>query len=210
MAWRSGDPAAARETLALNDVSDPHAASYAALALAQLGFAADAERLLARLPERFEPPDIGAWTEWEGPVYQGNLTMTRGTLAVLDGRFEEAIPLLEEGLPLMGSRGGLSDYFRGAMTLATALERLDRPEQAIEILEETSRSKVRVLRRKHYWLMLRLRLAQTLRRYGRDVEAAEVEEELSRYLAHADDDFPLLVELRLQQDLRDVEVERRN
>lgn len=46
------------------------------------------------------------------------------------------------------------------------------------------------------WLKIKLRLAQLCRQMGRDDDAHKIETELLRLLTYADEDHPILVQLR--------------
>ena len=166
-----------------------------ALTLAQLGFAAETEQLLAELAGVRSRPE------------ESYILTSRGTLAFARGSFEAAIDLLEEGLPVLRAQYILfprrsaphgSDYALGAETLARTWDAIGRPEEGVRVLEEASREKSRFMWQKFDWMKAQLRLAELYRKVGREAEALAVEEELRRLLAHADPDLPMLRQLESQ------------
>lgn len=182
--WRDGDGEYVREALLGRLAPDdlPQTA-YVASILAQFGYFEDASRLLARLSPEFE-------------LEPGLVARALGTIAVGEGRYREAVPLLEEALSILRYQGHLGDYFYGAQTLAEAWEALGEAERGLAVLEEASRGKASALRQGYHWMALRLRLADSYRAMGREAEARAVEDDLRRHCAHADHDFSIVQELQ--------------
>jgi len=133
------------------------------------------------------------------PVLQAMMDLARGELSLVDHHPAEAIPLLEAGLRALRFIDN-REYDRGCESLATALTSISRQSDAIAALEGCVRNRVRssnpVQTYRFDWMRTSLRLADEYRAAGRIVDAAPIEQELTRLLAYADSDFPLLLELR--------------
>ncbi len=191
MAWRRGDKESIREMIhARRDWQDPSMLAWDAQNLAQLGYVDEAQEFLDALPQDFD-------------LDKGALFGARGIIHLAHGRYEEAIRALDVANFWHQQEDVLSNYFHDARLLSRAWEAVGDPEQGLKILEEASRQKPRVLRAKFYWLELQLRLAELYREVGRHQKALEIEDELRRYSAYADPDFPILVELEARERLTD-------
>ncbi len=144
------------------------------------------ERALDAIRKRKDP--VGGAREWR---------TARGEIALQQGNTKEAIRLLREALSFQGNRG-FPTYFMGSESLARALEKEGRYEEAIAVLESASRDKLRATALLYghtglYWLRIQEQLARLCRKTGRLVEAAAAEEDLLNTLSHADPDHPILL-----------------
>ena len=189
MALRRGDGEVVRElTHWRSERADLDLFPDLAMDLAQIGDVADAEEFLDRLPEGFD-------------LVPGSVMGARGIIDFARRRYPEAISRLEEAMPLLRQREHLSYYLFCARTLSLAWEALGEPERGLQVLEEASRQKPRILTGRYYWMLVQLRLAELYREVGRDEEALAIEDELRRYCAYADPDFPILQELQERERL---------
>jgi tetratricopeptide (TPR) repeat protein/predicted Ser/Thr protein kinase len=124
----------------------------------------------------------------------------RGEADLAAGRRTEGIRKVERALAIDGgpSFGTLfPDSYLGRESLASALMEQGDVSRAIEVLERRS-ERFRTAcsyTTAAYWLRNRLQLARLYRRVGRIEDAKAVEAELSRLLAVADPDHPILLEL---------------
>jgi len=120
----------------------------------------------------------------------GDLALSRGDVDTASARIGGAWPDMAAGniVTLMA-----------AETYAEALERQGRLDEAIVVLEDATREKVRLYQAMRSsipnWLRVRARLAADYRGSGRPADAQKVEAELLRLLALADPDFVLLKQL---------------
>lgn len=187
LASSKGDQGPLREYL--ETARPPSNAAHAgrrALVLARLGEQERAAQLLSSLPEEAAPGEAGY------------VQTAQGALAFYQGRFEEAVSLLEQGLTLLPGRlGPFWHDFYSAEVLALAWEALGRSEQGLQALGAASEMKARVSQGdRFYWMENQLRLAELYRKLDREADAQEIENELRRYCAYADSDFVILRELR--------------
>jgi len=185
MAWRRKDrDYLAKRALRRRNTSAMGGRSRDAWGLATLGLVEEADEILAEIPE-----DTGLFAKRYALAAQGIVDAARQ-------QYETAIPNLEEAFDLFRYHDVLGQYFRIARSLSHAWRELGQPERALEVLEEASRQRPRLLHaHRNYWMEVQLRLAELYRDLGRDQEALEIEDELRRYCAYADPDFPILLEL---------------
>jgi len=153
--------------------------------MARMGYLADAEKMLESIAPDVHDP--------------GALEIARGELALAQGRTREGLTLIQSNLHLPHATSLL-----GVESLAAIYERRGNLAAAAKALE-----KAYIL--KSQWLIdgmtsgmpfnptyIRIcwRLAQLYRKLGRVDEAQKIETELSKLLAVADSDHPMLLELQ--------------
>jgi tetratricopeptide (TPR) repeat protein len=168
-----------------------------AVKLARLGELEHAERVLANLPKE-EGATENSYSWRDRREEEGFAQTARGVVAFYHGRYEEAVSLLEEGIPLL--QGRFDDRFWHDLysyeALARSREALGQSDKALEALVEAAKMKPRMgAGRKVYWMENQLLLADFYRKAGRKTEALEIEDELRRYCAFADPDFVIRREL---------------
>ena len=130
----------------------------------------------------------------------GSHELVAGAVALARGRFSEAISLLDEGMRVKRLRNYFPEreLFLASLELARAWVGKGDPGEAIEVLERASLRKERTFIEHEsgaLWLNARAQLAGLYRQVGREEEAQQVEDELRRYLAYADPDHPILLQL---------------
>lgn len=137
--------------------------------------------------------------EWRG--VEGARKVFEGEIALAQGHRGRAISLLEAGVNSLRSEGGnlpkawdsLADAYEQRGDSANLLRVL---EQAPEELGYYGPSRMRV------WLKMKLRLARLYREMGRSEDAHKIETELLHLLSYADEDHPILVQLRRVQQVK--------
>jgi tetratricopeptide (TPR) repeat protein len=141
------------------------------------GFMTEAERYLT-MPH---------WNDDESHWIRGEITLAHGDVAAGIRELEEARKLGGDSL--------------GTESLAAALVKEGDVPRAIQILEENPDRFHEVIggATGAYWLRDRLELAKLYRGVGRVADAQVVEAELSKLLALADPDHPILLEVRRLQ-----------
>lgn len=190
MGWRRGEGEVVRE-LGHFLVQSGQVSILATVAadLATFGYLDEAEEVLARLPA-------------EGSLAPGLASAARGHIAYGRGQYEEARVQLEQSVDLLRYGGGLTGYyFSSVQALSRVWEALGEPQRAIEALERASADKPRMLNARVWWKETQLRLAEVYRNVGRLEEAIAIENELRRYCAYADSEFPILRELEARSRL---------
>ena len=121
---------------------------------------------------------------------------------------EQAKERLREGLKKY-AQGAHPAYLIGSQALACLLEKEDKPQQAMEVLEEAAqRSSAIGPGGGFFRLKVLAQLAQLYRKAGREEDADQVERELRKQLALADPDHPIL--LQLQRTQKSTTVQLRN
>jgi tetratricopeptide (TPR) repeat protein len=128
---------------------------------------------------------------------EGYTETARGELALRRGHVADAIEDLQRGVDL-ASTHTLSERYLGAESLATALERLHRNDQALKVLEAAAAAEPRYTRTgpsAAFWLRALDRLSRTYRDLGRTADADAVDARLRRLLISADSDHPLVIQL---------------
>ena len=122
--------------------------------------------------------------------------MVWGTRALREGQYQKAILLLEEGLEGQLTSNGCC-AFEGYEALAEAWLAAGDLEAAVRVLEKASQRRGRAaVVGGGYWIRNQWRLSQLYGELGRQQEAARIEAELLKLLAHADPDHVILRELK--------------
>lgn len=144
--------------------------------------------------------EIAAARRWSEPT--GKLWGTQawdGLIFLAEGRTREAIEQLRKLPARRVSRGALWYFQQQRLALATALERLGRVDEAIELLLNDTRPKVADSELGWQWPKCRMKLAELYRKAGRADEALKIEDEIRFYLSAADADYPVRVRLGNRQ-----------
>ena len=133
--------------------------------------------------------------------WPGHVESVRGEMALARRDFAGAVRELEEAARLTELQGLRPHFHLGTESLANALVSEGNIRRAIEVLERASRQKFSAAvaysdPAEPYWLRNRLDLARLYRRVGRIAEARAIEDDLLRHLALADEDHPILGDLR--------------
>lgn len=129
-----------------------------------------------------------------GPDVSGFIATASGELALRRGQTADAVPLLQRGVEAARDQT-LSERYLGAESLAAALERLDRKNEALETLEAAAADFPHYTRTgpsAAFWLRTLHRLSRAYRERGLDENAKAVEDRLRRLLVMADPNHPLL------------------
>jgi tetratricopeptide (TPR) repeat protein len=179
----------------LRTMKDPNPVSV--VLMARLGLVREAERALPKLKEN------RLWTE-------RTIRIVRAELALARNQNQKALALLQEGLD--GGRANPLTLQLGLQALATAWERQGDLTKAAEALEKASELRLRLVPPSgDVWLRNRWRQAQLYRKMGRVAEARQIEAELRKLLAVADEDYPVLVQLKQiqEEDAHAAQLQRR-
>jgi len=130
---------------------------------------------------------------------RNSLKILKAEIALSRGRNNEAIPLLQEALLPSRWDSGFG-FFMGSESLAKAFERQGDLQNSIRVLERASREKAigfdNFPAGVAYWLRVQSQLARLYRQVGRVEDALKIESELSKLLAYADPDHPILRQLK--------------
>jgi predicted Zn-dependent protease len=136
------------------------------------------------------------------PFYdEGFARVAAGQLRLLDGDAHGALPDLERGVELTNPRNDPA-YWWGCESLSDALWELGRREDAVATLDKCRTNNFKneavwaPLAKSEEGASLELHLADLYRRLGQIARAQEIERRLRERLVLADEDFPLLQELR--------------
>ncbi|HEY6930135.1 MAG TPA: hypothetical protein VJA66_10700 [Thermoanaerobaculia bacterium] len=138
-------------------------------------------------------------SHWKGPYFTDEEAhRCRGAIALARGNRVVGIRELEEAWKLAGDRYYVPSYSLGKEELAAVLAKQGDVPEAIRILERNPERFYAVISGTTgaYWLIDRWELAKLYRRVGRQQDARVVEAELSKLLALADSDHPILQELK--------------
>jgi hypothetical protein len=131
-------------------------------------------------------------------VYEGEIALARGYRA-------HAVPLLQQGISSVQACCMWEGFYSGSESLAVTYEQQGDLLAALGVLERAcsedelggeagSISRV-------FWLRDKAHLARLYRRLGRTKDAQKVEAELARLLAYADEDHPILRQMKRSQNL---------
>jgi hypothetical protein len=164
--------------------------------LIQAGLLDAAERDLEWFKRR--TADTSEWTPNAAnrsirPFYVSNVS----ALELARGRPAAAVALLREQMPWI--RRAVPWIRQPAtMTLAEALEAIGNVSEAIDMLDETVADRVEAIsgNTPNSWVRTSAHLARLYRKSGRPEKAGAVEAHLRKLLAAADNDHPLVLELR--------------
>jgi tetratricopeptide (TPR) repeat protein len=133
------------------------------------------------------------------------ILMIESKLALAEGRYKDAVTAGKRYLSRTPTVGELYQL-QTAETVASALHQLGNSTDAITLLERyTARreeSLTGLAQRGDNWIEGRLQLAGLYRDAGRLSEAVRVEAEVTRMLAVADSDHPLVLELKRRGSIR--------
>jgi len=125
---------------------------------------------------------------------EGFAHAARGELALRRGRHAEAIEELRRGIELTRTYM-LAERYLAAESLADVLERLNRTDEALAVLEAAAADVPQYARTGPsgaFWLRVLGRLSQTYRRMGRISDADVVDRRLQALLALGDASHPLV------------------
>jgi tetratricopeptide (TPR) repeat protein len=146
------------------------------------------------------PRDFLSW-----PIFEAKLQIVRGKQMLDRNQLEGAIASLKNGVGWFRDRGGwqmFPYYFLGAELLAAALTEQGDLQAAYNVLEDASRQENMVnslstpLHQR-----IQARLAQLARKLGHTTEAEAIEAELAEALKFADEDHPILIQIRQHQEV---------
>jgi DNA-binding winged helix-turn-helix (wHTH) protein/tetratricopeptide (TPR) repeat protein len=151
--------------------------------LTRAGMFAEAQKLISN----------PAWKD------EGFVKISQGEMALAQGRTAQAILLLEQGVKSMQSAIDTIFLYPGSESLAAAYEREGDLSSALRVLEEAARGDEISNPPRVFWLRVKAQLARLYRKLGRVEDAQKVEAELLRLLAYADEDHPILRQLRNPQ-----------
>lgn len=135
-------------------------------------------------------------------------TITEGELALARNETARGISLLEQGLGSLVRGSNLDPAFFGFGDLAEAYVKQGKFGDAVRVLEGFSK-----WWRQNYfgpghtgiyalmWMKNQMQLARLYLRMGREEEAKKIEDELRKMLIYADEDYPILRELKKRERL---------
>jgi tetratricopeptide (TPR) repeat protein len=159
----------------------------------------DPDTAVAMASPAGEPaPEFLSW-----PKFQAKLQLARGKQMLNQGRLDEAIVLLKSGVRWFRDYGDwtvFQMYFMGAEFLAVAYAEQGNLQAAYRVLEDAAGQRNLVnsfsapLHQK-----IQARRALLARELGRTAEAESIEAELAEALRFADEDHPILIQIREQQ-----------
>jgi len=144
------------------------------------------------LVARLWPPGAEAMLRGENDPF------IRGEAALSQGRFAEAAGLLQQAFDdAYSKRSPMAHWI--ADGLVTALEQTNNSQKALQILEETSGTRMWIsplaTGYASFWLRNQARLSSYYHRLGREPEAGKIDDQLRKLLAFADPDHPILRQL---------------
>jgi DNA-binding winged helix-turn-helix (wHTH) protein/tetratricopeptide (TPR) repeat protein len=161
-----------------------------AMLLARAGFRDEAQKLLSERKK-----SEGSETE----LGQIMTKIVEGEIALFREQTTEAISLLQEAVPMVRYNSSFFSFIESE-SLADALERQGDQQKAVQVLERASQQKAIAYENDgstgQYWLRVQWRLAQLYRKLGRVEDAEKIEAELSKMLAYADPEHPILLQLK--------------
>ena len=133
------------------------------------------------------------------PLQKASYQLAAGRRAVSEGRYREAIPLLEDGLEpwLRSNSAGAFENYRALAETRFALEGAG---AAVMVLEEASRLRGRAaVTGNGYFIRNQWWLSTLYRDLGRTAEADSIEADLVGLLAVADSDHSILREIKARR-----------
>jgi tetratricopeptide (TPR) repeat protein len=160
----------------------------------------DPDSAVAMASPAGEPsPEFLSW-----PKFEAKLQMVRGKQMLNQGQPDEAITLLKSSVRWFRDYGDwtvFQMYFMGAEFLAVAYAEQGNLQAAYRVLEDAAGQRNLVnsfsapLHQK-----IQARRALLARELGRIADAESIETELAKALRFADEDHPILIQIREQQD----------
>jgi tetratricopeptide (TPR) repeat protein len=137
------------------------------------------------------------------PVLKAKLHLARGRQKLIEGHPDEGIVLLSDGVAWFrdnGLQASFSYYFLGVEFLAVALVEQGDLQAAYLVLEDAAgqRKLVNSFTVPQHQ-KIQARRALLARELGRTAEAESIEAELAEALRFADEDHPILIQIREQQ-----------
>jgi tetratricopeptide (TPR) repeat protein len=146
-------------------------------------------------------PEFMSW-----PILEAKLQLVRGKQMLDKGQAGEAIVSLKSGVRWFRDRGGwgmFPYYFLGTELLAIAYAEQGDLQAAYRLLEDAAgrRIMVNTLSTPLHQRIL-ARLALIARELGRTARAESIESELAEALRLADEDHPILVQIREQHEVK--------
>jgi tetratricopeptide (TPR) repeat protein len=143
---------------------------------------------------------LASEVETRNPSRSRQDLFVRGEIALAENDLGTAIKELEEAQTQLIEWGPRRPgFYLGSESLASALKRRGQVQRAIQTLERSSEKRFEAVINNNagaYWLRNRFELARLYREVGREKDALAIESELSRHLAFADADHPILIALK--------------
>jgi hypothetical protein len=125
------------------------------------------------------------------------IDLARGRTGPAVAALRDVMPAIRSAAPVVFSAGGSQGQY-AALKLAAGLEALGNLPEAIKTLEDATRDRVGVTigNSLNRWVRASAQLARLYRKDGQEPEAQAIEARLIKLLAAADQDHPLVIELR--------------
>ena len=154
----------------------------------------------------------GLWNKVEKNIQKSSHNdpgneIVRGEHALMAGRTEEGIALLEKGTEAMQMMP-TGAFYLGSESLAGAYQKQGNFEAALRVLQRASHAKGKAYNCIGDWHMLgalwlrtEWQLAELYRAMGRSADAEKVEDELRKMLVYADADHPIFRELQRRTNI---------
>ena len=125
------------------------------------------------------------------------IDLARGRTGPAVAALRDVMPAIRSAAPGVFSAGGSQGQY-AALKLAAGLEALGNLPEAIKTLEDATRDRVGVTigNSVNRWVRASAQLARLYRKNGQEPQAQAIEARLIKLLAAADQDHPLVIELR--------------
>ncbi len=154
--------------------------------LIKAGMLSEADRDLRRLEE------VGRLRNF--------LNLPRGELSLARGQVREAIPLLLQARGIWGPPESHAPLSLASESMAEAVERRGEWQKAVQVLEEAGQERAQTYSLVGLtgweWICSQVQLVDLYRKLHRDRDAQKLANTLSKLLARADPDLPVLAHLR--------------